>query len=213
MADRFPGYDVLRKRLSPSWNAKTREVIDRRLARSTEPRFFTADEYATVIAIAERIVPQPKNRPPVHVAALVDHQLELDRGDGYRPAGMPLQREAWRLGLHALEVEAEQAHGTPFTALGASEQDGLLRRMCAGELKDPAWAGMPPPLFFSSRMALDIVRAYYAHPAAWSEVGWGGPASPRGYERRGPDERDPWEAAEVTDGDVEAARRKNHRVG
>jgi hypothetical protein len=26
------------------------------------------------------------------------------------------------------------------------------------------------------------------------------------------DERDPWEAAEVRDGDVEAARRKNNRV-
>ena len=62
-------------------------------------------------------------------------------------------------------------------------------------------------------MAHDIVRAYYAHPTAWSEIGWGGPASPRGYVRMGFDERDPWEAAEVKAGDVANARQKNRRVG
>jgi hypothetical protein len=42
-----------------------------------------------------------------------------------------------------------------------------------------------------------VVGIYYAHPAAWSEIGFGGPASPRGYVRLGFDERDPWEAEEV----------------
>jgi len=35
---------------------------------------------------------------------------------------------------------------------------------------------------------------YCTQPAAWSEVGFRGPASPRGYVRHGFDERDPWEA-------------------
>ena len=29
----------------------------------------------------------------------------------------------------------------------------------------------------------DVVEAYYAHPYAWDEVGFGGPAYPRGYMR------------------------------
>ena len=37
MADRFPDYDVLAKRDTPSWNAQTRKVIDDRLA-TAEPR-------------------------------------------------------------------------------------------------------------------------------------------------------------------------------
>ena len=56
---------------------------------------------------------------------------------------------------------------------------------------------MSAKTFFKQRMAHDIVYAYYAHPTAWNEIGWGGPASPRGYVRMGYNERDPWEAAEV----------------
>ena len=31
-----------------------------------------------------------------------------------------------------------------------------------------------------SRLVADIVKAYYAHPTSWNEIGFGGPASPRG---------------------------------
>ena len=88
----------------------------------------------------------------------------------------------------------------------------LLERMQKGELRKPAWTDMTSDAFFKMRLARDIVLAYYAHPTAWSEIGWGGPASPRGYVRMDFDERDPWEAAEVRDGDIDAARRKNSRV-
>jgi hypothetical protein len=213
MPDRFPGYDVLAKRHTPSWNQKTREVIDARLEVSNKPKFFSAEEFALVQAAAARIVPQPKTRPPIPVAILVDHQLDCDQGDGYRQPGMPRLRDAWRLGLQALNAEARQAHGVPFDALAAADQDALLRSMQAGELKSPAWGDMPPAGFFKTRLAHDIVHAYYAHPTAWNEIGWGGPASPRGYVRMGYDERDPWEAAEIHGADLETVRRKNRRVG
>lgn len=209
----YPGYDVLAKRNTPSWNDQTRKVIDARLALPRDPSFFTEAEYATVAAIADRLVPQPQGRAPVPVAALVDHKLHVNQGDGYRSAGMPRERQAWRQGLRALDAESQAAHGAPFTALNAGQQDALLQQMQDGELKNPAWGRMTSKEFFSKRMAHDIVLAYYAHPTAWSEIGWGGPASPRGYVRTGYNERDPWEAVEVKDGDVETARRKNRRVG
>ena len=197
MTDRYPGYDVLAKRHTPSWNEQTRRVIDRRLAMPRTPRFFTEDEFATVDAIAARIVPQPADRPPVPVAALIDEKLLDDIGDGYRAADMPRQREAWRRGLRALDAEAQAAHGATFRALTAARQDDLLLRMQRGELKDAAWGGMAAAHFFKQRLLHDIVLAYYAHPTAWNEIGWGGPASPRGYVRMDFDERDPWEAAEA----------------
>ena len=209
---RFPGYDVLSKRLTPSWNEKTREVVTRRLAIGSEPKFFSSQEFQTVRAIADRIVPQPASRPPIPVAALVDDKLHQRKEDGYRLAWMPRESEAWRRGLKALDEEATQAFGARFHDLSAQDQDALLARMEHGLLKAPGWGGMPSKAFFTTRLARDIVHAYYSHPTAWSEIGWGGPASPRGYVRMDFNERDPWEAAEVRNGDIESARRKNGRV-
>ena len=211
--ERYPGYDVLAKRRGPSWNEQTRRVIDARLAMPREPRFFTEHEFATVSAIAARIVPQRNDRAPIPVAALIDAKLHADRSDGYRDAGMPRQREAWRQGLRAIDAEARQAFGGGFREIPAVDQDVLLTRMQQGELHDPVWGSIPPKTFFNRRMAHDIVDAYFAFPTAWNDIGWGGPAAPRGYVRLGFDERDPWEAAEVKHGDVAPARGKNQRVG
>ena len=210
--DRFPGYDVLSKRQGVSWNDKTREVISQRLSIGVVPKFFTAEELLTVVAAADRIVPQPPARSRIPVAALVDHKLHLAQSDGYRLPGTPQDPDAWRLGLRALDIEAEAAFGARFHKLALAEQDLLLERMQNGELRNAAWATLTSDAFFRMRLAKDLVFAYYAHPTAWSEIGWGGPASPRGYVRMDYDERDPWEAAEVINGDVEKARRKNHRV-
>ena len=209
---RFPGYDVLSKRQGVSWNDKTREVIAGRLSLGPDPKFFTADEFATVVALAERIVPQNSARLTIPVAILVDHKLHLARADGYRQPGMPREREAWRLGLKALDAEAQSAYRARFHILPASDQDALLARMQKGELKDPAWGDMASKTFFKMRLARDLVLAYYAHPVAWSRIGWGGPASPRGYVRMDYDERDPWEAAETKNGNIRAARWKNRLV-
>ncbi len=213
MPERFPGYDVQSKRRTPSWNEATRRVIDHRLALPREPRFFAHEGWQTLNAVCDRIVPQPRNRPPIPVAAMVDNKLAEDMTDGYRDHRLPKMQQAWRQGLAALDQEARTRHGGPFHAISAAEQDSLLTKMQQGELTDPAWAGMPCRLFFSERLLHDITAAYYAHPIAWNEIGFGGPASPRGYVRMGFDKRDPWEAAEAKDGAGEEARRKNLNVG
>jgi hypothetical protein len=210
--NRYPGYDVMAKRLGPSWNEQTRRVVTRRLAIGGEPRFFTAEEFQTVAAIASRIVPQPTARPPIPVASLVDEKLARGKSDGYRLAGTPRDGDAWRLGLRALDTEADAAYSGRFYGLAEGLQDALLARMQNGKLESPAWGSMTSKDFFRKRMARDIVFAYYAYPTAWSEIGWGGPASPRGYVRLDFDERDPWEAAEAGEGDEVSVRRINRNV-
>ena len=49
-------------------------------------------------------------------------------------------------------------------------------------------------LLQGSRCCTTSRQAYYAHPSAWNEIGFGGPASPRGYVRMDFNRRDPWEA-------------------
>jgi hypothetical protein len=202
----------LSKRTGPSWNEATRRVITGRLAIDQKPHFFSVSEFQTVNAIAARIVPQAPARAPVPVASLIDRKLHQGASDGYRVAGMPRERDAWRLGLRALHVEAEKAYGGDFHSLAEGLQDHLLSRMQRGELCAPEWGSMRPKDFFVKRMAHDIVFAYYSHPAAWSEIGWGGPASPRGYVRLDFNERDPWEAAEADGADDQRARRINRHV-
>ncbi len=210
---RYPGYDVLAKRDTPSWNDKTRAVIAQRLRVPREPQFLDIHELETLRAIAAHITPQPVDRPAIPVAELVDHKLHIERQDGYRAADMPREREAWRRGLKELDTEARAAHGRAFRESSAAEQRALLERMERGDLHDPAWDGMPPKTFFNQRLLTDIVDAYWSHPTAWSEMGWGGPASPRGYVRMKYDERDPWEAAESHGADAEQVRRINERIG
>ncbi|WP_428485707.1 gluconate 2-dehydrogenase subunit 3 family protein [Rhodopila sp.] len=213
MTDRYPDYDVMNKQWSQSWNPITRQVVQRRLAVPREPRFFNVNEWETLGAVCDRIMPQPSDRPPIPLPAYVDAKITEKHMDGYRYAALPDQGEAWKRGLAALDQEARDAHGGRFHSLPPDAQDDLLRRMQKGELQADAWQGMPCKPFFEHRVIADITHAYYAHPVAWNEIGFGGPASPRGYVRMQLDRRDPWEAAEAKPGEEARVRRENQRVG
>ncbi len=210
MADRYPGYDVMAKRDTLSWDDVTRRVIDARLAVVDEPTWLDAAAWRTLVALCHGIMPQPGGTPRAPLAAYVDRALADDRREGYRDARLPPLREAWTRGLAALDTEANAARGTAFADLDRAARDGLIGAMQRGELASAAWGDMPSAVFFADRAAHDIVRAYYAHPRAWSEIGYGGPASQRGYVRLDAGKRDPWEAAE---GPGDTAARANARVG
>jgi hypothetical protein len=212
VVDPFPGYDVLAKRNGPSWNAKTREVIDARLALEIDEKVLGPVRTATLVAIADRIAPQAPDRSPINTAALVIDKLARDAGDGHRPEGLPRVREAWLIALDAIEAEARTRYGRPFAALDGNDADVLLRAIENGSADDPAWGAVPPKLFWSWRLLPDIVGAYFAHPSAWSAMGFGGPAAPRGYVRMDADRRDSWEAAEAGDDRLLPATTRNRRV-
>ena len=82
--------------------------------------------------------------------------------------------------------------GRPFWDLDTGEQMRSSRRCARSE---GAWHGMPAKRVFSlwTRYACD---AFYSHPWAWNEIGFGGPAYPRGYKNLGIDRREPWEVPE-----------------
>lgn len=210
---RYPGYDVLSKRNGLSWNDATRRVVDARLAVPREPGFFEEPRWKTLNRLCDRIMPQPNGRPPVPIAVYIDQKMQNFGEAGTRIEPMPWDGEAWKLALDALDIEAQGAHGTAFHKLGDADADALLHRMQAGDLHDAAWGNVPPKLFFSKRILTDIPEAYYGHPTAWSEIGFGGPASPRGYVRMDANRRDPWEAEEAMPGQFEATARRNRDVG
>ncbi len=210
---RYPGYDVLAKRDTPSWNVQTRAVIDRRLASPGVPCFFTADEWVTADALCRRIVPQTGEADAVSLVALLDAKLQANAGAGFREADMPYMQKAWRAGLAAIDQEAKGRYADQgFASLAVRDQDALLTAMQAGEASGRHWAGIDAKTFFERRILIDVPPLYYGLPKAWNEMGFGGPASPRGYVRLDGDRRDPWEAAEAEPGDEARARRENRHV-
>ena len=210
---RYPDYDVLAKRDTPSWNAKTREIIEQRLATPDLPRFFSPEEWAIADALCRRILPQTNEEDAVSLVALLDAKLIADHGDGFREASMPYMREAWRRGLAAIDGEAKARYGArSFVVLADGDRDALLRSMQAGEVSGDLWSGLDAKAFFDRRILVDVPALYYSHHKAWNEIGFGGPASPRGYVRLDGDRPDPWEAAEAEPGHERAAKEQNRHV-
>ena len=190
-------YDVLDKWDSPSWNEQTRGVVRQRLEQVPPRRFLSADQWSLLEAIASRLVPQPDREEPVPIAPWIDDMLHHNHTPGYRYADMPPMREAWRQGLNAIAAETRNRHGKAFEELSPDDQDELLSDVQNNRVESRYWGDLPAGGFFLHHLLKQVVGVYYSHPDAWSEIGYGGPASPRGYARLGPDERDPWEAEEL----------------
>jgi hypothetical protein len=196
--DAYGEYDVLAKWDSPSWDDRTREVIRARLTRIPGRRFFTDVEWRTLQAVCDRIVPQPDRSDPIPIVPWIDEKLHRDGRDGYRYHDMPPSRDAWRLGLEGIDQESHLRFAAAFVSLSGDRQDAVLRAVQTGDVKGGVWERLPAQRFFSTMLLKEIVGEYYAHPAAWNEIGFGGPASPRGYVRLGVNQRDPWEAPALT---------------
>lgn len=193
----YPTYDVLEQWDTPSFNDQTREVIAQRLDAVPPRRFFDPVQWATLVAVCDRVIPQPERRRDerVPIAPWLDAALHEQRGTGTRYADMPDDGGAWKQGLDGIDAEACARHGLRFAALSPEAQDALLADVGNGDVVvAEAWRGLSPQRFFHHLVLKEIVKVYYVHPLAMSEIGYGGPASPRGYVRLGADRFDPWEA-------------------
>ena len=187
----YTGYDVLAKWDSPSWDDTTRGVVEKRLD-PPAGRFLDARAFATLAALCETAVPQPERAEPVPLAEVVDAAIAENRTTGTRWHTLPPMREAWDRALALIEAEAQAVHGCPLAELPPGERQDLLHAIDRGDTRAD-W-DLPPQDVLRKVVLDEIVRAYYAHPAAWSEIGFGGPASPRGYVRLAAGRRDSWEA-------------------
>jgi hypothetical protein len=207
---RFPGYDVTAQ--AHTWDETTTRVVLRRLTPPTA-RFFTPDEEPTARALMDRLLGQD-HEPRVPVFELVDERLAERAGDGYRYSDMPEDPEAWRASLAFLDDDAASVHGDRFDQLGRRNQ---LRQLEDIRTTSRPWHGLPGQRVFSLWVRY-CCTAFYSHPWAWNEIGFGGPAYPRGYKNLGIGRREPWEVSDHDAEDpvpwaerVEAARDRHRR--
>lgn len=186
---RFPGYDVLGQ--TPAWDDETKAVVLSRLRRPGPLRFFTAIQEPTARSLVDRLLAQD-HEPRVPVVEAIDQRLADRRGDGYRFADMPEDWEAWSRSIDGLDADAQEACGRSFAGLARQDQTERIERLRRLEGR---WHGMPAPKVFGLWLRY-VCDAFYAHPWAWNEIGFGGPAYPRGYKNLGLGRREPWERPE-----------------
>ena len=188
----YRGYNVLEKWSSPSFDAVTRTVVARRLQRTPPRRFFAADAFRTLEAACARLLATEPAQPPI--ASWIDADLFEGRGEGFRHDDMARADVVWRNGLAGIDAEARRRFGAAFADLGGDAQDATLRAVQAGDVDAAGFHGVPARRFFVQVLLKAAAGHFYGSPQGWNEIGFGGPASPRGYVRLRLDRRDPWEA-------------------
>jgi hypothetical protein len=199
MVGRYPDYDVLEQ--AEHWDDVTRRLVLDRVENVPEIRFFNVRETATLTVLCDELTGQAGEEPKVPVLNFVDEKLANGDLDGYRYFDMPDDRETWRIVARGLDEEARKRGAESFALLAASEQRQLCHRFAKAELFGGAWARLNVARAFSVVMR-HVCGQFYSHPWAWNEIGFGGPAYPRGYARFGSPhlrnaETEAWEGVEA----------------
>jgi len=182
MIGRYPDYDVLET--AGTWDEATRTVVLARLEPPGPLRFFTAEEEPTLRAFCDTALAQD-SEPRIPVAEFVDGKLAAGKLDGYQYADMPDDRDTWRLVLRGLDETARNSYGAAsFASAGPDTQEGIVGLLAHGQLSGGTWEKLNVARAWSVCMRM-MLSAFYSHPWAWNEIGFGGPAYPRGFMRTG----------------------------
>jgi hypothetical protein len=138
--------------------------------------------------------------PRVPVLTLIDTRLASGETDGWHYDDLPEDGQAWRDTLAHLDDDAHTRHQVGYAALDRGDQARLLQDVQDLAEDGRPWHGLPATHVWSlwTRYAC---TAFYSHPWAWNEIGFGGPAYPRGYLNPGVNAREHWEVADHHDVD------------
>jgi hypothetical protein len=193
----YPGFNTLAQQ--DYWDEATRTVVLDRVNNIPPLRFFSPEEALLMQAVVDRIIPQDDRVAARRVPVLnsIDKRLHDDVQDGYRFEGMPRDRDAFHLGIKGMQAIADKLFQRPFEELNANQQDQVLLSLhdAAPAAGDEIWQQLPVTHFWQL-LVQDCIEGYYSHPYAWDEIGFGGPAYPRGYMRLENGEPEPWEVGE-----------------
>jgi hypothetical protein len=122
------------------------------------------------------------------------------RFDGYRHEGLPDDDETWRIVVAGLDEVARRRYGQPFAQCGEEAREAICDQFSKGALAGGVWDTIDSKKAWSV-CTRAILSAFYSHPWAWNEIGFGGPAYPRGYLRLGAGLREPHEKPEAVHDD------------
>lgn len=192
----YRGYSSLSQKAY--WDKTTRDLVIDRVEKVPPIRHFSPESARFWRAVFDHVIPQTDRVPERQIPILerVDERLFQNRGVGYRYEKMPPDREAYRLAEIAINEESQMRYGGNFVDLPHLQQEIVLQAIHDGKPSAKSvWEQMSIGRFWLLLMQ-DAIGAYYSHPWAWDEIGFGGPAYPRAYTRLERGEPEPWEVEE-----------------
>jgi hypothetical protein len=194
---RFPGFDVLDQ--AHHWDDVTAGVVLARLTLPNMLSFFTPHEVGIARPMLDLLLGQDGG-PRVPILPLIDARLATGETDGWHYEDLPEDGQAWRDSLAHLDEDAHDRHDTGYAALAAAHQARLLQDVQDLSQNGDDWHDVSAKHVWSlwTRYAC---AAFYSHPWAWNEIGFSGPAYPRGYLNPGIDAREKWEVADHQNSD------------
>jgi hypothetical protein len=192
---RFPDYDVLAE--AAHWDAKTRELVLGRVNSVPGFSFFGEHEVQVLQPFVDVVMAQD-DEPKIPVLNFIDEKLANGARDGYRYFVLPDDDDLWHTVARGLQAEG-------FAARPLEQQQEFVDRFSQARLHGEPWDDLNIA-FTWEIVHRDILAAFYSHPWAWNEIGFGGPAYPRGYSRFGSphlpeSEREAWEGREAASWD------------
>jgi hypothetical protein len=194
-ASPYRGFDPLSQ--SEMWEDRTRDLVLSRVHDVPALAFFSAQEAQVLDAVVARLIPQPDRTAAqkVPITPWIDQMLAQDDTDGFRKGQMPWDQDVWRQALVGVDQTSHARYSRRFVDLQPDQQDAVLSAVQSGEAEGEVWRSLKADAVFE-KVVQQVASTYYAHPAAWAETGWPGPASKRGYMRTGYGQRDPWQPRE-----------------
>lgn len=191
----YPSFDVMQQ--ENHWDEHTRAIVVARLIREEDYRFLTDVEAEILRSYCARLVDDHRADVVQYILCHIDQFLASNTGEGQRKPGIPPADRLIRDGLRAIDEWSQRMHVQHYFHLTEAEQQQLITDMSQGHIESSTageiWGNVPPRDLFQLLLKL-TTEAYYSHPLIWSEIGYAGPAYPRGYVRTGIGQLDPWEA-------------------
>lgn len=189
---RYPAYDVWEQHME--WDEHTRHVVGKRRMAKLANQFFTHPEGLLLQTVVGLLVDEQRQEVLSFVMEHLDEQLTKTIGESQRKVGVPERKELYRRGMAGIDEASHAGHRKSFLALDREFQIDVLSHIAKGKAEaTAAWEGLGQKDFFKT-LLYDVTSAYYSHPTIWSDIGYGGPAYPRGYVRVEKGLVDPWEA-------------------
>ena len=178
------------------WDSHTQEIVSDRLRTEIfgQFRYFSAHEADTLQRVCSILLDDDRSPIVSYVLHHFDSVLQSGIGESQRKVGVPKQSDLIRDGLAWLDRVCQERYGSNFISLEIELQEQAIQQAVNGKIARALNTGSIPVEDWVDKVMAEAVAAYYSHPDIWSEIGYAGPAYPRGYVRSELGLTDSWEA-------------------